>query len=440
MAGSLIYLSLPGRRRQALRALHGAFPRKTERQRRAILRESCARLVEMGLFLLASPHFSDRRIRETVRVSPEDAEALKADIATDSARPAVLVVPHFTLAETLTLLPHILPYPMGPTTVVFRPVNQPAVDRWVRETRQRFGLKLASRRDGFSTVLRRLENNGNAGVLFDQSAGGSGTLITVFGRLASATELPGLLACRRRAETIVFIPERTGFWRARLRFHRIEETSPIGITLGTHRWLERYLAESEEHCADWLWLHDRWGTQDKAKRRFHLRGKRNRLAASNAFHGRSETPRETRLWVTMPDAPEDCRELLPLLQAIRDSRPDMALTLFTHPETQSELETSGIAERCLVPPDGKIHRLRFFRRLRHDYPDVHLVFPESFRADLEAWLAGAPQRFGLHRPGKPRRLLTDPHKPISLPPDATPAETAAAFLKEYGLREPVRPD
>ena len=439
MVGSSIYLSLRGRRRQALRALHSAFPRKTERQRRAILRESCARLVEMGLFLLASPHFHDRRIRETVRLAPEDAASLKRHISDESTHPTVVLVPHFTLSETLTLLPQVLPYRMATTAVVFRPINQPAVDRWVRETRERFGIKLASRRDGFSSVARCLEGNGIAGVLFDQSAGSSGALITMFDRLASATELPGLLAGRQKAETLVFIPERIGFWRGRLRFKFIQENSPAGITLAAHHWLERYLAESDDHCADWLWLHDRWGTQDKAKRRFQLRNKRNRLAASNAFHGRPETPRETRLWITMPDSPDDCRILLPLLRAIREARPDMGLTLFTNQKSLVELEQSAVAERCLAPPSNRISRLRFFYRLRREYGDVHLVFPESFQADLEAWLAGAPQRFGLHRAGKRRHLLTDPHKPISLPLEATPVQIWSALLNAYGLPEQVIP-
>jgi len=51
-------------------------------------------------------------------------------------------------------------------------------------------------------------------------------------------------------------------------------------------------------------------------------------------------------------------------------------------------------------PDDPLPGFRSFLhfwRQRHSYPDVYLLFTNSFRGDLEAWLTRAPQRFGLSR-------------------------------------------
>ncbi len=433
-AGFLIYFALRHRRRASLRALHGAFPQMTERQRRAILRESCARLVEMGLFLVASPFFSERRLRATLTIAPDQLEFLRDHIGTESHHPTVFLVPHFTLSEALTLLPLLLPFDMGPTAVVFRPVAQPALDSWVRETRERFGAKLISRRTGFSEVSRTLEENGNAAILFDQSAGGKGALITMFGWLASATELPGLLASRHRARTLIFYPERTGFWQARLKFAEVQATTPTEIALEAHRWLENHLASSADRCADWLWLHDRWGIEDKPGNRFHLRLKRNRLAVSNRFHGYESTPRRTRLWIGVPEDSDSRRELAPLLKAIREHRPDMAVTLVTPEGARSELESSGLVERLITPPPSGLRRLRYFWKLRREYPDVFLVLTEHRAGDLEAWLTRAPQRFGIRRPGRPRPFLTAPPKNAApIPPGQDRATEWETLLHQHGL-------
>jgi ADP-heptose:LPS heptosyltransferase len=88
------------------------------------------------------------------------------------------------------------------------------------------------------------------------------------------------------------------------------------------------------------------------------------------------------------------------------SRPDAEITLIVQPQFVSLLESWGVADRLRALPPRGAGYFAIFWRMRHDYPDVYLLFTNSLRGDLEAWFTRCPQRFGLVRPGRPRPLLT----------------------------------
>ena len=74
-------------------------------------------------------------------------------------------------------------------------------------------MKLLSRREGFADALKILRRQGFVGVLFDQNAGLQGALTTLFGRVCSTTELPGLMAEKFDARVYGIFPRRRAFWR-----------------------------------------------------------------------------------------------------------------------------------------------------------------------------------------------------------------------------------
>ena len=90
-----------------------------------------------------------------------------------------------------------------------------------------------------------------------------------------------------------------------------------------------------------------------------------------------------------------------------------------------------------LPPRGPGY-FAHFASLRAAYVDVWILFTNSLRGDLEAWLAGAPQRFGISRHGRPRPLLTDAW-PLPGGFDESrhhQLELWEAFLRNFGLAVP----
>ncbi len=405
VAGGEAILWAAPRRRYVLRSnLNHAFPLRPRAWRRRIARESSQRLVETAVLSLAAPYLSDRRIREIARLAPS-TETLARDLAV-RPRPLVLATLHLALWETQTWLKRLSPVPLPEFGIIYRPLGRASVDAFVKRTRERHGMRLLSRRAGFAEASAILRDRGVVGVLFDQNAGDQGALALLLGRVCSTTELPGLLAAKFSAELRTFHARRTGFWRVAFESDPIpnDGTAPGG-TLALNRWLEHALGD-EELCASWLWAHDRWRNQDVPSRRLRLEAKRNLLARDVSERGLAALPKGTRFWVRMPNWLGDIAMAGPLLRAVRASRPDAHLTLLARPAFVPLLDALGLADQVRALPARGPGYLLDFAGWRAAYPDTWILLTNSLRGDLEARIAGCPQRFGIERPGRRRPLLT----------------------------------
>jgi heptosyltransferase II len=436
--GDFIFLCLPRRRRLVLSNLHHAFPEKPAAWHRAIGRESCRRLIETGLLSLATPYLDARRYREIVSASPE----LLAAYELHAREPAATLIcsPHLAYWEAQTAQPLVVPGSFPEFGIIFRPLDNEAVNGFVKQSRERFGMKLLSRKEGFADALKILRRRGFVGILFDQNAGLQGALTTLFDRVCSTTELPGLMAEKFNARVYGIFPRRRAFWRVEIGVQRIAHDGPGSVvTLALNRWLEELLRRHDNLCASWLWAHDRWRHQDMPSRRLRLESKRDLLAVDLAARGLATMPRRTRIWIRLPNWLGDVVMALPLLHAIRAGRPDAEITLVAKKQFLPLLESWGIADRLHALPARGAGYFAHFRALRREFPDVWLLFTNSFRGDLEAWLAGCRQRFGIVRPGKRRPFLSHAFR---VPADFDERthhqfELWENFLRHFGLVAPA---
>lgn len=404
--GLLFFYIFPKRRRTTLSNLHHTFPEKPRHWHQGIAKKSYQNMMEMGFMLLLSPHWSKEQLRARFKIAPAWKEALTR--YQETGRSNLVLIPHFTLMEALTNIGALTDEPLPEIGVIFRPLKSEALDQWVKETRERFGGKLLSRKAGFNTALKILHENGAVCLLFDQNAGRHGILTTSFGRIASTTDLPAILAKKFQPRIRFAYVEKTGFCKGTL---HLEEGPPAeqpeAIMPATDRWLEEKLRSDEALCTNWLWSHARWKCQDIPKLRFRLESKRDGLKDTLAFQQKDELDKMTRFWIRMPNWLGDVIMALPLLRALRKARPDAHLTLLIQPHFAELIERFELADRIIPLPRKKTWGyLNYFKTLRHDYPDTHILFTNSARGDLEAKTIGAPQRFGLERPSKPRKRLT----------------------------------
>lgn len=434
VVGSAVFTLMRRRRRLILSNLDHAFPHQPASWHRKIGRESCRRMIETGLLSLATPYLSETRIRRMARLGPSADTSLRESVA--GGRPLVLATAHMALWESQTWLKLLSPVPLPEFGVIFRPLDNPSADAFVKATRERFGMRLLSRKDGFAEALKILRRNGFVGLLFDQNAGLQGALTLLFDRVCSTSELPGLLGAKYRADVRALYPRRTGFWRVQFEIEAFpHDGTTEGITLGLNHWLERTLTADENLCASWLWAHDRWRNQDMPARRLRLEAKRDLLAADLSARSRSEVPRRTRIWVRLPNWLGDVVMALPLLRAIRASRPDAEITLLAKPQFAPLLAAWKIADRIEPLPKSGAGYWRHFWRMRRRFPDAWILFTNSVRGDLEAWLSGTRQRFGIVRPGKWRPLLSHAYR---VPVDFREGEHHQLelwenFLQHFGL-------
>lgn len=237
------------------RNLTEAFPQRDVSWIKRVGQRSCQRTAEMGLFAIASPLLSEGEIRNRIQIHPS---LLSGPDAIPADRAAVLFVPHFSLMEMMTAVKWIAPtLAQREWVTLYRPLDVAAAEVWVKESRERFGMKLVSRREGFGQVMRAVREGGIAAILFDQKTS-NGTKINFLGHPCAVTDLPGIIAQRFHAPSRIFWAERQGFWRCQLRTHALQATEVSGLTLESNDWLASRLQSSDEACVDWLWAHDRW--------------------------------------------------------------------------------------------------------------------------------------------------------------------------------------
>lgn len=124
--------------------------------------------------------------------------------ALQAKRGAILLLGHMGPWELLSQLPLYFKEAgiTAPFAAMYRPLNNAAVDLYVRKLREQFGMQLFSREDGFHKPMGFLRAGGILGVLADQKMR-EGTPASFFGIEVPTNPLPGLMHRRTGAPMLV---------------------------------------------------------------------------------------------------------------------------------------------------------------------------------------------------------------------------------------------
>jgi heptosyltransferase II len=390
ISGALAWLVLPQYRKLARRNMRIAFGGElSEKQMRRIVRRHFRQL---GANLLCSVKFTRMPMEKILeRVRLENFEYVENCFR--QKQPFVLFLSHIGSWEFCTrLFPH---FSRGQrTATVYQRIRNPHIDRHVREARSRFGLEVFERSKGFGKAIELLRSGGGIGILMDQHAGDGGLWTPFFGRLASTTPLPALLARRTHAKLIGFAVQTEGFarWRA------VAETPIDGwgdsiekLTAGGNEILESQIRRAPE---DWFWVHNRW----KTPRPNFLLAKYKR----GVFLPAKSRLKPFRILIRSSNWLGDAVMSVPAVRAIKSGRPDAHVTVAV-PEKLAPLWkiVSEVDEVIALPAKSVLVAARSFRQ-KPPF-DVAILLPNSLRSALEVFLASIPRRVGLS--GHWRRCL-----------------------------------
>ena len=383
-AGFCAWLILGKYRRLALQNISIAFgSEKSRRELRRLVRRHFQRL---GANLLCSVKLSampPEKVLDHVKIDNLDAmhREFRAGV------PVVLVLSHLANWELFAgLMPKVVGYVRNAT--VYQKLANRFVDEHVRRIRSRHGLELFDRKDGFQKVIELLRSGGGVGILSDQHAGDHGLWTPFFGRLASTSPLPALLAKRTHAAVIAAAVYTQGAGRWQMVFTPRFDTPGDTVESLTAKANEIIAKQIRPAPEDWFWVHNRWKTP---KPNFLLaRYKRGVYLPSNV------SPKDLkpfRILIRASNWLGDAAISAPAIRAIKYGRPDAHITVAAPlkiasiwrliPEVDAIVPLKG---RSLLAAVGSIRREPRF--------DVAILFPNSLRVALEAWLAGVPRRVG----------------------------------------------
>ena len=391
-------------RRLATRNLEIAFSNeKSPRELRQLVRQHFRRL---GANLLCSAKLTQmppEKILEHVEV--ENIESMAREFR--AGVPVVLILSHLGTWEVFAqLMPEFVGFVRNSS--VYQGLGNRFIDEHVQRTRSQTGLELFDRHDGFEPVIELLRSGGGVGVLSDQHAGDHGVWTPFFGRLASTSPLPALLAKRTRAALIAAGVYTTGRARWRMVFtERFDETgaSVAVLTSKINQVIEEQVRRAPE---DWFWVHNRWKTPEP---NFLLAHYKRGIYLPPGFSARDLKP--FRILIRSSNWLGDAVMSVPAVRAIKRGRPDVHVTIAAPDKIAAMWKLIPEVDAIIPLPEGSL--LPVVRLLKQQMSfDVAILFPNSLRVALESWLSGIPRSVGYRghwRSWLVNQIVRKPRKP-----------------------------
>ena len=257
-AGRLAAVLARCRKRIAVENIRHAYPELSEKEAEKLavrVFQHFGRAVVEGA--VAHRLLRPSTYRQHVQIRHE--ERLRQVLA--AGKGGIMVTAHLGIWEVVGLLQHLKGLPMHN---VYRPAKNPLVDRMVRRRRMAIGQVMVDREGALAILLRVLRRNGYIGLLIDQHAKRDGVWVPFFGRLASTTPAPALLALRTGAPILTGYARRLpGTYQFEVFIDEPIYANPTGdraadierITRELSLRIEGYVRQFPEQ---WLWLHRRW--------------------------------------------------------------------------------------------------------------------------------------------------------------------------------------
>ncbi|MEZ5276020.1 MAG: glycosyltransferase family 9 protein [Opitutaceae bacterium] len=388
----------PDRRRRLLANLHHAFPERPKEWHRRTAVHSVRQRLENRLLSIALPYLTERRLRSMIHLPATARTALKRRL--DAGEPTVLALPQVGAWGLVAALPLVYPDDRLRLTISCDSQRKTRLQEFRRRGQVRFGVRFLGPEDGLLAGFRTLRENGLHGVLFDQAKVRNSPQTLLMDRLTTLSDLPGALVEHFRAGLVGLYTERISFWHYALRIDEVVTTpAALPASISLNNWLETLLRSSDSACGSWPWDEDYWQRPRSSAQ--ILRLDRSRPLA----HAGIDLPRSWRIWVRLPDGLGPALKAVPVIRALRRSRPDAAITLLGRRSLLELLQSSGLAESVIPLPPHRLN-LRSLVQSQEAYPDLYLILDQSRRNDTEAWVTGCPVRIGMQDEGETRALLT----------------------------------
>lgn len=294
---------------------------------------------------------------------------------------------------------------------LYQPLHNKWVNTHILKCRARTGCRLFDRKDGFHAPSAYVKENHVVGILADQRAGEKGVWAPFFGRLASTTTLPALIAKRTGAPILPVgvITTAPGRWRVVIG----EEIPGISHHLSAEESAaimnERLEAIIVRSPADWFWVHNRWRTP---KPEFLLTNAKRGMALGNDRDIPDLVPFE--IIIRAPDSLTDACLSLPAVRAIRRGRPDSRISVLTCQSLADFWRQDPEVDEVLVFPDdaGIMEAAKIIRNTGINY-EAGILFTED-RAGAKALRKGGVPLLAGYEAARKRRL------DIVIPPRKNP--------------------
>jgi heptosyltransferase II len=347
---------------------------KSPREIRRLVRRHFQRLGANLLSSLKLAAMPLEKARANVRI--ENADAAHRELR--SGRPIVFILSHIGNWELQAqMFPDVIGYVRNST--IYQPLKNRYIDKHVRTLRGRAGVELFDRNEGFQKAIELLRSGGAIGILSDQHAGDQGLWVPFFGKLASTTSLPALLAKRTGAAVLgtAVYTESPGQWR--MSFTDRIDALGDSVEAITAKANDLIATQTRRAPEDGFWLHNRW----KTPRPNFLLARYKR----GVFLPKDLPPQQLkpfRILIRSSNWLGDAVMSVPAVRAIKKGRPDAHVTILAPKKIAPMWKLiPEVDETLSLPNKSLFSAVRLIRRQKRF--DAAILFPNSLRVALEVW-------------------------------------------------------
>ncbi|MBV9990975.1 MAG: lysophospholipid acyltransferase family protein [Alphaproteobacteria bacterium] len=239
--------------------LSAAYPGMPPGEVERVVREMCDNL---GRTVAEYPHLDKLKLTGP-NPRLEIAGREHGDAAMARAKGAMFISGHFANWEAMPVMATELGYEGG---LVYRPPNNPYVDRYISRMRANAGPKVQISKgpQGTRKIFTFLRRGAAILMLVDQKTD-QGVAAPFFGRDAMTTPAPAALALKLGSALLPASNERLKGARFRMTIHPPIEFTPSGDHDADIVALTAKINAAVEECvrarpSQWLWIHRRWTT------------------------------------------------------------------------------------------------------------------------------------------------------------------------------------
>ncbi|QIF82452.1 lysophospholipid acyltransferase family protein [Brevundimonas sp. 'scallop'] len=245
---------LTGTQRTVMRNLRIAFPDMPAAEREALALAQWDQTGRTFAELAVMDHLTPEGGRVEV-VGMERLHALR-----DSGKPAVLISGHLANFEVMAA---VIMASGVPCQVTYRAANNPYVDALIRQSRERYGIRLfAPKGDGTRELMAGMKRGDSIALLVDQKYN-QGPEVEFFGQPVNASPGAARLALKFDTVMLPLSVVRLPGVRFRVTAHEpivvSQSEDKAADTLAGIQAANRFVEDRvKEHPVDWFWVHKRW--------------------------------------------------------------------------------------------------------------------------------------------------------------------------------------
>ncbi|SDR18920.1 lysophospholipid acyltransferase family protein [Brevundimonas sp. 374] len=245
---------LTGTQKTVMRNLRIAFPDMPADEREALALAQWDQTGRTFAELAVMDHLTPEGGRVEV-VGMERLHALR-----DSGKPAVLISGHLANFEVMAA---VIMASGVPCQVTYRAANNPYVDALIRQSRERYGIRLfAPKGDGTRELMAGMRRGDSIALLVDQKYN-QGPEVEFFGQPVNASPGAARLALKFDTVMLPLSVVRLPGVRFRVTAHEpivvSQSEDKAADTLAGIQAANRFVEDRvKEHPVDWFWVHKRW--------------------------------------------------------------------------------------------------------------------------------------------------------------------------------------